>query len=193
MHIVQRGHNRGPCFHQGNDYQEYRLLLLDSAKRTECQVHAYVLMTNHVHLLVTPPNERAPARMMHRVAGLYGSRSNRKAGRTGGFWESRYWSCAIKSEHHLLACSRYIELNPVRAGMVGHPREYRWSSYHGNADNVPDPLLTPHPLYSGLGRSSVERAAAYTELFSAIMDQPTIDAIRRSPRRSQCPTPEPVP
>lgn len=192
MHIVQRGHDRRPCFHRAADFQNYRRLVHDSAQRTSCQIHAYVLMTNHVHLLLTPPDVHAAAHMMHRVAGTYGSHYNRDYGRTGAVWESRYWSRLIDSERHMLACSRYIELNPKRAGMVGHPREYEWSSYHGNSGRIVDALLTPHPLYIGLGQSAALRAAAYTELFSLEIEPSAIDAIRRSPRR-QPKTKEPVP
>ena len=183
IHIVQRGHDRRACFRKAADFEEYWWLLRESARRTSCQIHAYVLMTNHVHLLLTPPDIRAAARMMHRAAGVYGARFNRHRGRSGAVWEDRYWSCLIDSERHLLACSRYIELNPMRARMVDHPREYEWSSYHGNSGSVADALLTPHSLYVALGQNPAERAAAYRELFSVGIEPSAIDAIRRSPRR----------
>ena len=184
IHIVQRGHDRRACFRSDDDFRRYRWLLRDSAQRASCQVHAYVLMTNHVHVLVTPPDVRAAAQMMHRVAGVYGCAFNRKNKRSGAVWEGRYWSCIIASERHLLACSRYIELNPVRAGLVRHPREYRWSSYRGNAEGDDDVLLTPHPLYGSLGHNGTQRAAAYADLFSVAIDAEVVEAISRSPRRA---------
>jgi putative transposase len=192
IHIVQRGHNRLPCFRTVADFLDYRRILGESASRMSCEIHAYVLMTNHVHILLTPPESWSAARMMHRVAGVYGSRFNQEYGRTGTLWESRYWSCLIDSERHLLACSRYVELNPVRAGMVGHPRDYDWSSYRGNAESRADRLLTPHSLYIKLGHDPAERAEAYGELFSQVLEPSVVNAIRRSPRREPK-TKEPVP
>jgi putative transposase len=183
MHIVQRGHDRRECFRTDDDFRHYRSLLGDSAQRASCEVHAYVLMTNHVHLLVTPRDHRAAARMMHRAAGVYGHRFNSKYERSGTVWEGRYWSCLIESERHLFACSRYLELNPVRAGMVNHPRDYRWSSYRANAECGDDPLLTPHLLYNGLGGTNRERAASYADLFSLVIDPAALKAIRRPPGR----------
>jgi putative transposase len=179
MHIVQRGHDRSECFHSDDDFQRYRSLLEESARRADCAVHAYVLMTNHVHLLVTPSKPSAPARMMQRVAGCYASRINSRLSRSGTLWEGRFWSCLIDSEHHLFACSRYVELNPVRAGMVLHPRDYPWSSYRANAECGEDSLLTPLPQYTALGRTRSECAAQYSELFATAIDIKSLDAIRR--------------
>lgn len=179
MHIVQRGHDRRECFRTDDDFRYYLSLLGEAARRASCAVHAYVLMTNHVHLLVTPTDASAAGRMMHRVAGMYAYRFNSRYTRSGTLWESRFWSCLIDSERHLVACSRYLELNPVRAGMVTHPRQYPWSSYHGNAECGGDALLTPHSLYTSLGHTDRERAASYAELFSTGLDTDTVEAIRR--------------
>jgi putative transposase len=175
MHIVQRGHDRRECFRSDDDFRRYQRLLRESAQRHSCAVHAYVLMT--------PLDARAAARMMHRVAGMYAYWFNSSYTRSGTLWEGRYWSCLIESERHLFACSRYLELNPVRAGMVIHPREYRWSSYRANAECATDPLLTPHSLYSSLGTTGSERAANYASLFAVVIDPGVVDAIRRRPGR----------
>jgi putative transposase len=181
MHIVHRGHDRRDCFRSDDDFVRYRSLMAEAAKRASCEVHAYVLMTNHVHLLVTPSNPRSAALMMHRIAGVYGHRFNTRYVRSGSVWEGRYWSCLIDSEHHMLACSRYLELNPVRAGMVAHPRDYPWSSYRGNAECAEDALLTAHLLYESLGGTRAERAASYAELFTAAIDWIPPNTIRRLP------------
>jgi len=133
QHVVQRGNNREPCFFAEADYQFYLECLAESATKYACQLHAYVLMTNHVHLLVTPENESSLSGMMQSLGRRYVRYVNHTYKRTGTLWEGRYKSSLVQSENYLLTCSRYIELNPVRANMVETPAEYRWSSYGHNA------------------------------------------------------------
>src|SRR4051812_23176241 len=129
-HIIQRGNNRAVCFAAEADYRRYLDELAELSKRFGCAVHAYALMTNHVHLLLTPDEAEGPGLLMKHLGQRYVQHVNRAYGRSGTLWEGRFRSCLTQSEDYLLACQRYIELNPVRAGMVRHPRDYRWSSYH---------------------------------------------------------------
>ncbi|MFT3789484.1 MAG: transposase [Rudaea sp.] len=178
QHVVQRGNNRLPCFLDDEDRQRYLQCLKEALLRYGCALHAYVLMSNHVHLLITPPETGVLSRMMQTFARNYAGLFNGRHGRTGTLWEGRYKSCLVDSEHYVLVCSRYIELNPVRAWMVGDPSEHPWSSYHANALSKLDPLVTPHATLLGLGRDPEERAAAYRGLFSEVLAGETIAEIR---------------
>ena len=129
-HIIQRGNNRSVCFHAEDDYQFYLHYLKEFADKFGCALHAYVLMTNHVHLLLTPARDDSAALMMKHLGQRYVQYVNRTYRRSGTLWEGRFRSCLTQSEDYVLACYRYIELNPVRAGMVLKPQDYRWSSYH---------------------------------------------------------------
>ena len=133
QHVIQRGNNREPCFYSEQDYQRYLKDLSDSAKKHDCRIHAYVLMTNHVHLLVTPMVEHGISNMMQALGRRYVYYINKNYQRSGTLWEGRYKASLIDNERYLLTCMRYIELNPVRAKMVEHPGEYPWSSYQANA------------------------------------------------------------
>lgn len=166
QHIVQRGNDRRACFAADVDYQRYRQDLADAARRFGCAIHAYVLMTNHVHLLVTPTETGAASAMMQALGRRYVAYFNTRYRRTGTLWEGRFKSCLVDSEHYLLRCYRYIELNPVRARMVDDPGNYRWSSHACNAMGTDDWLVTPHASYLALGASQQERCAAYSELVS---------------------------
>ena len=150
LHVRQRGHNRERCFFDDGDYALYLGLLGYFAREHVCAVHAYCLMTNHVHLLVTPESAQGCARMMKFLAQCYTQHVNRARHRTGSLWDSRFRSCLVTSERYALACYRYVELNPVNARMVEHPRDYRWSSYRANAEGEPDPLVRPHSAYPGV-------------------------------------------
>jgi putative transposase len=150
LHIVQRGINREPCFFADEDYQCYLHWLEEAARDCRCGIHAYVLMTNHVHLLLTPTTPGAPVRLMQSLGRRYVHYVNRHYRRTGSLWEGRYKSSVVQAESYLLACMRYIELNPVRAAMVADPGGYRWSSYRTNGLTLPDARLTPHPIYLAL-------------------------------------------
>ncbi|WP_318639526.1 transposase [Stenotrophomonas sp. STM01] len=161
------GNDRQPCFFRDIYLQDIREFSLKGA----CDVHAYVLMTNHVHLLVTPLQSGAISRLIQSLGRRYVHYINDTYGRTGTLWEGRYKSHLAANAEHLLRCYRYIELNPVRAGMVTHAGDYRWSSYHRNALGRADPLIRPHVCYSGLARSEAERLHAYRELVQQACDE----------------------
>ena len=180
FHLIQRGNNRGACFVDDEDREYYLGALLRASRRAHCDVHAYVLMKNHVHLLVTAGDAESPARMMKTLGCTYVRHFNERYERTGTLWEGRYRSSRIDSERYFLQCSRYIELNPVRAGLVGLPAEWRWSSFRSNGDGQPDALVRPHALYLTLGNSSSTRRVAYRALFTTPLAQHVIDAIRRA-------------
>jgi putative transposase len=173
-HIIQRGNNRSVCFYAEADYRRYLDTLREQATKYGCAIHAYVLMTNHVHLLLAPRRPESAALLMKHLGQRYVQYINRTYRRSGTLWEGRFRSCLTQSEGYVLSCYRYFELNPVRADMVQHPRDYPWSSYRANADGLPDSLITPHEEYLRLGRS------AYCELFTAHMDPVRIDQIRQA-------------
>lgn len=177
-HIIQRGNNRSVCFHAEDDYQFYLHYLKEFADKFGCVVHAYVLMTNHVHLLLTPAREDSTALMMKHLGQRYVQYVNRSYRRTGTLWEGRFRSCLTQSEDYVLACYRYIELNPVRAGMVVKPQDYRWSSYHANGLGRASALVRPHDEYLRLGGDVAERQQAYRALFRAHVDESLTDEIR---------------
>ncbi|MGH8441759.1 MAG: transposase [Nevskiaceae bacterium] len=178
QHVIQRGNNRGRVFFSEADHRFYRECLADACARYGCSVHAYVLMTNHVHLLVSPVSEDGLPRAMQSVGRRYAQFINWRRERTGSLWEGRYRACAIDSDAYFLLCSRYIELNPVRAAMVAGPADYPWSSFQANACGHPDPLVRPHPLYLSLGSSTAERCEAYLALFDQQIGAATLQQIR---------------
>ncbi len=165
-------------FFADEDYRFYLDWLQEYAHETGCLVHAYVLMTNHVHLLITPKTSDAVGNLMKRLGQRYVQYVNRTYRRSGTLWEGRFRSCMTQEEDYVLGCYRYIELNLVRADMVGHPAEYPWSSYRVNAQGESSTLLTPHPLYNALGRGDAVRKAAYRELFRYQLDPGIVDEIR---------------
>lgn len=178
LHIIQRGNNRQAVFYSEADYRFYHECLSSAADRYGCAVHAYVFMTNHVHLLLTPRTESSPSRVMQSIGRRYVRYINASFRRTGTLWEGRYKSAIIDSERYLMTCARYIELNPVRAGMVRHPAEYGWSSYRHNAVQGGDCLIQAHGLYVGLGADDMERRRNYASLFETHIDAATIADIR---------------
>ncbi len=178
QHVVQRGNNRLPCFLDDDDRQRYLQCLRQALSRFDCRLHAYVLMGNHAHLLLTPGATGAMSRLMHTFARNYTGLFNARHGRTGTLWEGRFKSCLVDSGSYFLACSRYIELNPVRAWMVEQPRDYPWSSHRAHAGYREDPLLTPHPEFLALGHDRAARAAAYRALCAAALDEEELAAIR---------------
>lgn len=180
LHIIQRGNNRQACFFADEDYRFYRDWLSEHATKAGCQVHAYVLMTNHVHLLISADRAGAAGALMKALGQRYVQYVNRTYRRSGTLWEGRFRSCPTQEETYLLACQRYIELNPVRADMVAHPAEYRWSSYRANAQGENDALVKPHPLYEALGLDAVARQAAYRELSRYELEPGLVDEIRRA-------------
>ena len=180
LHLIQRGNNRQVCFFAKEDYRFYLEWLHEHAGKNGCRLHAYVLMTNHVHLLISAENTEAPGALMKALGQRYVQYVNRVYRRSGTLWEGRYRSCPIQEEAYLLACQRYIELNPVRAGMVEHPGEYRWSSYRANGEGEENPLLSRHGLYEALGPDTASRQAAYRELFRYQLEPGLVDQIRRA-------------
>ena len=185
LHIVQRGHNREPCFFGEDDYLSYLHWLGEALAEAECRLHAYVLMTNHVHLLLTPKRAEKLPRLIISLGRRYVQYINRTYRRTGTLWDSRYKSSLIHAETYLLTCQRYIERNPVRAAMVDDPAHYRWSSYRAHALGQPDSRLTPHPLYLALGLTSQSRQTAYCGLFRSQLDKAAIDDIRLALNQNQ--------
>ncbi|TXT24776.1 MAG: Uncharacterized protein FD134_1372 [Gallionellaceae bacterium] len=177
-HIIQRGNNRSVCFHAEEDYRLYLHYLEEFSAKLGCAVHAYVLMTNHVHLLLTPQRADSAALLMKNLGQRYVQYANHTYRRSGTLWEGRFRSCLTQTEDYVLACYRYIELNPVRAGMVIRPQDYRWSSYHANALGKASSLIVPHEEYFRLGRDAAERQEAYCALFKAHLDEEVIGQIR---------------
>lgn len=178
-HIVQRGNNRDACFFVEDDYLIYMDWLGDACRRHGVDVHAYVLMTNHVHLLMTPERKDGISLVMQSVGRRYVQYVNRTRRRTGTLWESRHKASLVQAETYLLACYRYIELNPVRAGMVEHPADYAWSSYRHHAYGEANALISPHPLYRALDTGE-GLLSAYRALFRAGLEPDQIQAIRRA-------------
>ena len=177
-HIVQRGNCRQVTFFAEADYIAYLDWLSDGARLHGCAIHAYALMSNHVHLLVTPQQADSISKLIQFVGRRYVTYVNRCYAKSGTLWEGRHKGCVISDDDYLLACMRYIELNPVRAGMVSAPGDYRWSSYRANAFGEPDGGLTPHPLYRALGSTIQARGHAYRNLFRGMVDPELIHAIR---------------
>ncbi len=166
LHVVQRARERRACFSCTGDRAAYLEALRECATRAGCAVHAYALMGNHVHLLFTAVSAEGPGRLMPAIAASYAHYLATAYGHEDPVWDEAYDASPVHARRHLLACMRYIEENPVRAGLVSHPGEYPWSSYRANALGEDDPLLTPHPHYCSLGRSPDERRAAYAALFA---------------------------
>lgn len=164
-HVVQRGNSRQAVFFGEEDYVAYLGWLREGAEKHGCDIHAYVLMTNHVHLLMTPDSREGISKTIQYIGRNYVTYINHAYGRSGTLWEGRHKGCVVSSNEHLLACMRYIELNPVRAGMVETPSEYPWSSYRINAFGEKSRIITPHPCYCALGVERADQAYAYRELF----------------------------
>lgn len=178
LHVIQRGNNREPIFFADEDYARYRGWLADAAKEYGCAIQAYVLMTNHVHLLATPKRADGLPRMMQSLGQRYVRYVNAAYRRSGTLWEGRYRAAPIDSEAYFFACCRYIELNPMRAKMVAHPRDYPWSSYAAHAHGAGDFLVSDHPLYRALGNAAAERQKSYRALFRAALDEDFLGALR---------------
>ncbi|WP_447940135.1 transposase [Pseudoxanthomonas mexicana] len=185
QHVVQRGNDKQACFFRHEDYVRYLQDLREAALKFGCRVHAYVLMTNHVHLLVTPSTVGATSRMMQAVGRRYVRYVNDTIGRTGTLWEGRYKSSLVDSERYVMACYRYIELNPVRAGMVAEPAHYPWSSYGCNGLGRHDPVVSAHELYRRIAQNAAERCALYRELVSQALPDDDIAAIRQYMQRQR--------
>ena len=185
VHVVQRGNNRADCFADDADCRVYLANLRALAPRAGCDVHAYCMMTNHVHLLLTPQLARACSGLMKDLGQRYTQYFNRRHGRSGTLWEGRFRSCMVESSRYVLACYRYIELNPSRARMVDHPSDYHWSSYAVNAGMRSDPLLTPHCEYLAIAGESTSRHTAYRSLVEEGVETSLLLAIRRATSRGE--------
>jgi putative transposase len=178
QHVIVRGNNRSEIFCCDGDYLFYLNKLQAACRKHDCQVHAYVLMTNHVHLLITPFTEQGLSKTIQMIGRYYVQYFNYSYGRTGTLWEGRYKATLIDTESYLLTCMRYIELNPVRAGMVDKPADYRWSSYHYNALGQADDLVTPHAEFVRLGVNINKRQTAYRALFNHMISTQQLNEIR---------------
>ena len=184
QHVIVRGNNREPIFYADEDYRFYLEKLQEACRKHECDVHAYVLMTNHVHLLLTPQREGSISKVIQMLGRYYVQYFNFTYERTGTLWEGRYKATLIDSEVYALICYRYIELNPVRAKMVEHPAAYPWSSYPYNALGEVDELLVPHQVYQQLGDHDSQRQKAYRALFRARIPNQTLEEIRAATNKA---------
>jgi putative transposase len=183
LHIIQRGVNREPIFFASDDYWRYLHDLKLAMALNNCDVHAYVLMTNHVHIIATGHHAKSVAGMMQSLGRRYVRFINLVYERTGTLWEGRFKSGLIDSEDYLLACYRYVELNPLRAGMVDHPARYPWSSYHHNARGKYNDLVSPHDVYQSLAKTDTQRLSRYSALFEQDIDSATLEKIRIGTQR----------
>ncbi len=179
-HIIQRGNNRSVCFFTGEDNRYYLQTLQEQSEKYRCAIHAYVLMTNHVHLLITPEEKTSASLMMKHLGQRYTQYINKTYRRSGTLWEGRFKSCLAQVEQYILACYRYIELNPVRAGMVHDPADYPWSSHAYNAYGKTDTLISPHEIYQQLGNTPEEQRNHYRSLFQICLPRETLDNIRQA-------------
>ena len=183
LHVIQRGNDRAALFCDPFDFDCYLSCLTRATRHYRVAVHAYVLMTNHVHMLVTPASRESLGKALHWSGTVFVQQVNVRHGRTGSRLEGRYKARAIEDEAHFVACMRYIEQNPVRAGMVASPQDYRWSSYHANALAVDDNLVRTHPIFERLGASTEERNAHYRALFASALSETETHAVRIAPLR----------
>jgi putative transposase len=179
-HIIQRGNNRQVIFASDGDMKAYVTWLKDYAEQFDVAIHAWVLMTNHVHILCTPGRQYSISHMMQALGRKYVQYFNRRYKRSGTLWEGRFRSCLVQDEKYLLQLYRYIELNPVRAGLVNDPADYSWSSYQCNGLGKVSKLLSPHLLYQSLGKTNDERYSAYRELFRYQVDGKLLEDIRNA-------------
>jgi putative transposase len=183
-HVVQRGNDRQAIFRDDLDRSKYLEWLRELAAQAQVAVHAYVLMPNHVHLLLTPAEGAAMSRLMQALGRCYVRWFNDRHGRTGSLWEGRFFSSLIEADRYLLACYRYIEMNPVRAGLVASPAEYFWSSHRHHLGLRVDPLVSDHSLFWSLGNTPFDRQTAYNALFEQAADQVELEGIRATIRQN---------
>lgn len=184
VHLIQRGNNRSLCFFKTRDYHIYLDRLTRYSRQFSVAVHSYVLMTNHVHMLVTPASDDGIGLMMQSLGAFYVRHINTQYERSGTLWEGRYKDCLVDSERYFLTVSRYIELNPVRAQMCQKPAQYPWSSFRRLAAGVPDPLVSPHAIYQALGACDKERQTHYSALFQDQIPERTLNSIRDACNKS---------
>jgi putative transposase len=180
LHVIQRGNNRGACFFSVADRVAYLDWLQRAAAKLDCAVHAYVLMTNHVHLLVTPGQAGAVSKLMQSLGRRYVQYVNHTYRRSGTLWEGRFLASVVHAESYLLRCMWYIELNPVRAGVVEQPGDYRWSSFGYNGLGKPDQMIREHGIYSALGVNPRVRQEGYRALFPSQLEEGVLAEIREA-------------
>lgn len=185
QYVVVRGVDKQATFFAPDDYLLFEEVLTEEAAKADCPIHAYVLMTNHVHLLLTPRTPRSIPRLMQGLGRHYVQAINRRYRRTGTLWQGRYKACLVQADRYFLACQQYIELNPVRAGMVKDPAHYRHSSYRCNALGAASTVLTPHEVYLSLADNRHARLQAYRKLFESTLATKLIDNIRESTHSCQ--------
>ena len=185
MHVVMRGNDRRDIFLREGDRHFFRACLDDAFRLQGVALHAYVFMTNHVHMLVTPARRDSIGRALQSVGPRYVGYFNRHHERTGSLWEGRHKTFLVKTDHYLFACMRYIELNPVRAGMVRDPVEYAWSSHRFHAGGREDSLLTPHRNYMALSADANRRCGSYLGMFDEVKDRRFTHEFRRSGRSGE--------
>jgi len=176
-HMIQRGHDHHTIFRDADDHVAFLERLKEGAKRFKVAIHAYVLMPDHVHILATPADTEGLARMMQWIGRYYVPYFNQKYQRSGTLWQGRYKATVLDAEVYLLLCSRYIELNPLRSGLVATPADYPWSSYQHHIGAKPDPLITDHPVYWALGNTPFDREVAYKQMAEQMLEQSQIKAI----------------
>ena len=180
MHVIQRAINRVACFGSDADYLVYLSHVRELSAKHDCAVHAYCLMTNHVHLLLSPGTRDSCTALMRDIGRRYVPYFNRRHERTGTLWEGRFRSCIVESARYVLACYRYIELNPVRARLAENPAAYPWSSYAANSGARHEPWLAPHGEYKALGANADDRHAAYRALLAEELAPDSLEAIREA-------------
>lgn len=176
-HILQRGNDRQPVFRDSEDHVKFLYWLREAARQFMVAIHAYVLMPDHLHLLASPADAQGPGRMMQWIGRHYVPYFNRKYQRAGTLWQGRYRATLVDPDNYFFACARYIEINPVRAGLVMHPAEYPWSSYLHHAGSRVDPVITEHRLFWALGNTPFEREAAYKRIIEQFPSDDEIDTI----------------
>ena len=179
-HITQRGHNGADCFRRESDYLLYLLHVRELSAKHDCAIHAYCLMTNHVHILLTPSSEHACTNLMRDLGQRYVQYFNRRYGRIGTLWQGRFFACVAESARYVLGCYRYIERNPVQARMVDSPHAYPWSSYAVNTGAGQDSLITPHAEYLALAIDAAERHACYRCLVEEELEGSLLERIREA-------------
>ena len=183
QHVIQRGNNRQPMFHDDQDRGLFSAWLSRYALKYEVAIHAWVYMSNHIHVLATPSIDGGLPKMMQALGRHYVRYFNKRHRRTGTLFEGRYKSCVVDCDSYVLACSRYIEMNPVRAGLTARPGEYYWSSYRSNAHGRPCEFTQPHSTYIGLGRTPGDRMVAYRRLFDLDLSELVLEDIRSATHR----------
>ncbi len=177
-HIIQRGNNRQAIFAAESDLAAYAHWLREAAVKFQVNIHGWVFMTNHVHLLLTPSTDSGISKLIQSLGLRYSRHFNYTYARTGSLYDGRFKSCLVEDHNYLLTCLQYIELNPLRAGMVTDPGNYSWSSYRSHAFGVPVKMWSPHPLYRSLGENPKQRQQAYRQRITQQLDQAVITKIR---------------